>query len=113
MPSDLTNSLKAVAEKVSDFVSKAAELKVETYYVEVGGAAAVVNFDAASPAASTLIQLDGDCKSVIPVRRNQAGELEVDSDLFALHERNVATAIDYRTRMMDALLQTLKETITR
>jgi hypothetical protein len=109
MPNELTNSLKIVAEKVAGYVSKAAELSVETQYIEVG--TNEVNFEAAHPAASTVIKLDGDCKSVIPVRRTESGSLEVDAALFELHERNVATAIDYRTRMMDALLQTLRDAV--
>jgi hypothetical protein len=111
MPNELTNSLKIVAEKVAGYVSQAAELSVETQYVEIGTNTA--NFANALPAASTIIKLDGDCKSVIPVRRAETGSLEVDSALFELHERNVATAIDYRTRMMGALLQTLKEAVGR
>lgn len=111
MPNELTNSLKSVAEKVVGYVGQVAELKVETEYIEIGSD--VVNFTQARPAASTIIKLDGDCKSVIPVRRAATGALEVDADFFALHERNVATAIDYRTRMMEALLQTFKDAANR
>jgi hypothetical protein len=111
MSNELTNSLKSVAEKVAGYVSEAARLSVVTQYVEIGATA--MDFKDAHPAAQTVIKLDGDCESVVPVRRAATGILEVDADLFALHERNVATAIDYRTRMMDALLQTFKDTIGR
>jgi hypothetical protein len=111
MPNELTNSLKLVAEKVAGYVGQVAELSVETKYVEIGANA--VNFADALPIASTIIKLDGDCKSVIPVRRAETGALEVDSALFELHQRNVATAIEYRTRMMGALLQTFKEAVNR
>jgi hypothetical protein len=111
MSNELTNSLKTVAEKVAGYVGEAAKLTVVTQYVEIGANA--VDFKESHPAAQTVIQLDGDCASVVPMRRAASGNLEVDADLFSLHERNVATAIDYRTRMMDALLSTFKDAVGR
>jgi len=109
MPNELTNTLKSVAEKVLNYVNKAAELSVETQYVEIGGSAA--NFSQALPAASTIIKLDGDCKGVIPVRKNETGTLEVDSALFELHQANVNTAIEYRAKMLNAMLQALRDVV--
>jgi hypothetical protein len=43
------------------------------------------------------------------MRKNDAGIPMVDQDLFDVHQRNVATAIEYRSRMMEALLQILKQ----
>jgi hypothetical protein len=112
MPNELTNSLKSVAEKVAAYVEKVAELSVETQYMELDAKA--VNFEGAHPAASTLIKLDGDCKSIIPMRRAASGGgLEVDAAIFELHQSNVSTAIEYRTRMMEALLQAFKEAVGR
>ena len=77
MPNELTNSLKSVAEKVAAYVEKVSELSVETQYMELD--AGVLNFNSARPAASTVIQLDGDCKSIIPMRRAaNGGGLEVE-----------------------------------
>lgn len=111
MPNELTNSIKSVAEKIASYVSKAAELSVVTEYVEIGSKA--VDFTQARPAASTIIKLDGDCKSVIPVRKGETGSLEVDAALFEIHQANVSTAIEYRAKMMDALLQALREATGR
>lgn len=111
MPNELTNSLKTVAEKVAGYVSRAAELKVETEYIEIDGDSTVL--PAPKPAASTVIKLDGDCKSVIPVRRGETGDLEVDAALFELHQSNVSTAIEYREKMMNALLQALRDAAGR
>jgi hypothetical protein len=74
--------------------------------------APVVNFDEAHPAARTEIRLDGDCATVLPVHKNDAGVFVVDGDLFDMHQRNVATVIEYRSRMMDALLQTFKQVVS-
>jgi hypothetical protein len=41
------------------------------------------------------------------MRRNETGALEVDVTLFELHQQNVATAIDYRSSILNALLGTL------
>ena len=109
MPNELTNTLKSVAEKVLNYVNKAAELSVETQYVEIGGTA--TNFSQALPAASTTIKLDGDCIAVIPVRKNETGALEVDSALFELHQANVNTAIEYRAKMLNAMLQALRDVV--
>jgi len=79
---------------------------VETKYVEVGKDGSV-DFNQARPVARTIIKLDGDSESVVPVRRNEAGAPEVDSALFELHQQNVTTTIEYRARMLNALLGTL------
>jgi hypothetical protein len=79
---------------------------VETKYIEIGGNGGSAAGQA-STAARTVIKLDGDSESTIPMRKNEAGILEVDSDLFNLHQQNVTTAIEYRARILNALLSTI------
>ncbi len=110
MASDLNNPLKAAADKVVKYIDNIATLTVETRFVEVQGNQA--DFTNAKPAASTVIRLDGDCSAIVPLRKTEAGVLEVDNGLFEMHQNIVATAIDYRTKMMAALLQTLKQSIS-
>jgi len=110
MATELENSIKNAAAKVSEYVADVATMVVETKYVEIG-AGGGVDFDQAKPAARTLIKLDGDSETIVPMRAAETGESEVDTVLFDLHERNVATAIDYRASMLDALLGTLKSGI--
>ncbi len=110
MANEINNALKSAAGKIAKYVEDVATMTVETRYVDLGGTA--VDFDKALPAARTEIRMDGDCSTVLPVRKNEAGAFIVDGDLFEMHQQNVATAIDYRTRMMDALLQTLKQAIS-
>lgn len=109
MANELSSALKAAAEKIVKYIEDCAVMTVETRYVEINGSA--VNFEGAQPVACTIIRLDGDSSAVLPMRRNDVGALVVDTDLFEMHERNVAVAIDYRTRMMDALLQTFKTSL--
>ncbi len=107
MPSELEQSVKRAAEHIVKYVEDAATLKVQTRYVEISadtGASAKPK-----PAAYTEIKLDGDADTVIPVRKAEnSSELEVDTSLFDIHERNVQTAIEYRARMLDALIEVLQ-----
>ena len=106
MPNEYEIALRNAASRVAKYVQDAATMLVETKYVEVG-AGGNVDFQAAKPVARTEIKLDGDSEAVLPMRRNDTGGMEVDATLFELHQQNVATAIDYRARMLNALLSTL------
>ncbi len=106
MANELNNALKSAAEKIVKYVEEVSSMTVETRFVEIDGNS--TDFAQARPAARTVIRLDGDSSTVVPVRRNEAGAMVVDAELFELHERNVAAAIQYRAQILDALLQTIK-----
>lgn len=106
MPNEYEIALRNAASSVAKYVQDAASMKVETKYVEIGEGGDI-DFSSAKPVASTEIKLDGDSEAVLPMRTNEAGTLEVDITLFELHQQNVATAIDYRARILNALLGTL------
>ncbi len=108
MANEVEDAVKKAATSVADYVKNVAVLTVDTKFVEVGQTS-FANFDQAAPAARTVIRLDGDCEVVAPMRKNAAGVLEVDADLFQLHQANVQTAIDYRARLLDALLSVIKK----
>ncbi len=107
MASDLDNSIRNAAEKVAKYVADVATLTVETKYVAVGPAGDV-DFQDAKPVARTVIKLDGDSDGVVPMREAESGGLEVDADLMNMHQQNVGTAIEYRARLLDALLGILR-----
>jgi hypothetical protein len=106
MANELNNMVKSAAEKVAGYVKDAACMTVETRFIDLDGSTG--DYDQSKPAARTVIRLDGDCSSVVPVRHTADGAYQIDEELFSLHERNVSTAIDYRSRMMEALLQLLR-----
>jgi hypothetical protein len=82
-------------------------MRVETHYVEVkSGPDASADFSQARPAALTIIKLDGDSQTTIPMRPGEAG-LEIDAELLQVHERNVAAASEYRASILNALLSAL------
>lgn len=79
-------------------------MTVETKYVEMGAQ----GFDEAKLAARTIVKLDGDGETVLPMKKTEAGTLEVDTVVFELHQQNVQTAIDYRAKMLNSLIQLLR-----
>jgi hypothetical protein len=108
MASELDAALKTMTASVVKYVQDAALLQVETRYVELNSQS-VTDFDQSKPVARTTIRLDGDSETVLPVRKNEAGAMEVDASLFELHQQNVNTAIEYRARILNALLGTISQ----
>jgi hypothetical protein len=106
MANDVENALKAVAAQISAYVRDVATLSVETKYLEVGTPAGAAS--APQTAAKTVIKLDGDSETIVPLQASSTGQLEVDTALFDIHQRNVNAAIDYRARMLAALLEALR-----
>ncbi len=106
MATELENSVKRAADKVAKYVEDVATLTVETCYVEIGGSA--VDFRQAQPGARTIIKLDADSQTVVPMRKSANAGLEVETGLLAIHDKNVASAIEYRAKMLSALMGILQ-----
>ena len=106
MPNEYELALKSAAASVAKYVQDAATMVVETKYIEIDSKG-LVNFEDARSIARTEIKLDGDSMAIVPMRRNDSGVLEIDANLFELHQQNVSTAIEYRARILNALLATL------
>ena len=106
MANEFETALKNVATSIAQYVKDASMMQVETHYVEIVGNDPA-GFEKARPVARTIIKLDGDSETVVPMRKNEAGNSVVDTELFELHQQNVSTAIDYRARILNALLSTL------
>jgi hypothetical protein len=110
MATDLETSIRAIAEKVAQYVDDVATMTVQTEYVVVS-AEGKVSFDQARPLARTVIKLDGDSQAIVPLAEVKSGRLEVDAALLELHDRSVSAAIEYRARMLNALLVALQSRI--
>ena len=106
MANDFTTSLRNAAASVAKYVDDAATMEVVTKYVEISSDLSS-DFEQAKPVARTIIKLDADSETIFPMREGQGSALEVDMTLFDLHQQNVTTAIEYRARMLDALLSTI------
>jgi hypothetical protein len=107
MANELEKTLRSTAAKIAQYVEDAATINVDTSYILVGPDGQG-SFDQAKPGIRSVIRLDGDCETILPVQTGQSGQLEVNADMFEIHQQNVETAIEYRARMMSALLDVLK-----
>jgi hypothetical protein len=103
MASELREAIKTSAERIAKYVEDVAEMAVETHYIEIGAA----SFDEAKLAARSVVKLDGDSQTIIPMQRGES-KLEVDMAVFEVHQQNVAAAIEYRAKMMNSLLSVLR-----
>lgn len=117
MTSELEATIKHIVEKVAQYVEDVATLTVETRYLPIDDGATprtsdqaqlVRTFDQAQPVARTTIGLDSDSETIIPMRRGKDQVLEVDGELFNIHQANVTAAMTYRTQMMQILLDVLR-----
>ena len=103
MATDYMTSLKNAAASVAKYIDDAATMEVVTKFVEIDSNS-TPDFAAAKPVARTLIKLDADSETTVPMRKGTSGALEVDNALFEIHQANVATAIDYRASLLEAML---------
>lgn len=100
---ELKEALKSAADKIAKYVEDAATMTVETRYVEVGAGT-----DNSKMLARTIVKLDGDSETILPMKPGPDGLLVVDTVVNEMHQENVQTAIDYRTEMLERLLGVLK-----
>lgn len=103
MANEITQALKNTATKIAEYVDNISTMSVQTNYVLVGGGA-----DATQLEAKTVVKLDGDSTNTVPLVKGPDGNVTVDQELFEIHKANVATAVDYRSRMIAALLNALQ-----
>jgi hypothetical protein len=99
---DLVQALRQAGEELARQISDASSLNVETYFTIVG--------EKTDPQmiASTLIELDGDTKMVIPLRR-EGSALVRDKDLLDLHQASVNSAIAYRAKLFDQIMDVARQ----
>jgi hypothetical protein len=104
---DLGEALRKAARELALQISDATAVEVETHWVEVGENG-VFEEKEARLAAMTRIQLDGDTKLVIPTRREN-GLLVRDDGLIELHLNAVQNAIEYRKKILDAIINVVRQ----
>ena len=100
---EIKEALKNVADQLAKYVEDAATMTVETDYVEMGG-----KMEDAKLAARTVIRLDGDSTSVLPMKPGLDGALVVDTALYEMHQQNVQAASNYRAAILERLLGILR-----
>jgi hypothetical protein len=98
---EIKEALKNVAGEVAKYVKDAATLTVETHTVEVGANAKP------ALAARSVIKLDGDSTTTLPTTTNDFGKAEVDAVIYEIHMQNVQAAIDYRSKIIQSVIDVL------
>lgn len=98
---EVKEALKNVADQVAKYVTDAATMTVETSYVEAGAKEPQL-------AARTVIKLDGDSSSVLPMKKGADGALTVDTTVYDIHQQNVQAASNYRSSILNSLLGILR-----
>ena len=96
---ELKEALKNAADQIAKYVQDIATMTVETRYIEMGG-----DPDKSMLAARTIIKLDGDSETVLPMKKGPDGSLVVDTIVNEKHQENVQAAIDYRAEMLERLM---------
>ena len=99
---ELKEALKNAADTIAKYVENAATMTVETRYGEMGGDAKDSKL-----AARTVVKLDGDSETILPMKKGPDGSLVVDTVINEMHQENVQAAIDYRAEMLEKLLSIL------
>lgn len=102
---EMKEALRSAASTVSRYVGGLAVLNVETQTVEADTGQTPML------AARSVIALDGDNRTVVPGRLGESGKWEVDGALYEIHMQNVQSAIDYRAKMIEAMLGLLRPTL--
>ncbi len=100
---ELKEALRNAADTIAKYVEDVATMTVETRYVEIGGTP-----EQSKLAARTIIKLDGDSETILPMKKGPDGDLAVDSGIQEMHQENVQAAIDYRAEMLERLLSILR-----
>ena len=100
---ELKQALKDAADTIAKYIKDAATMTVETRYIDIGS-----EFNQSKPAARTMVKLDGDSETVLPMKKNADGDLVMDTVIHDMHQENVRVAIAYRTEMLERLLAILR-----
>ena len=75
--SDLETSVRTAAQNLADALRNASEIKVETLWGQVSGDGPA-DFSGARPVAQTVIALDGDSRTVVPMHPADTGVPNLD-----------------------------------
>lgn len=107
--SNLQSSVKNATQKLAKALEDATELTIETRYILLSGTDADLKSDEKGRLlARTVMKLDGDTTMVLPMTRNDAGELVTNKEIFDLHQHNVVTALEYRSKLLSDLIAAVR-----
>ena len=98
-------SIKDMAKKLADTIRDATELTVITRFKPVSDNAAT---QAPVVEVKSEIKLDQDSEHEIPVTRIDANTFAVQREFYDIHKANVDSALEYRAKLIAALVDAVK-----
>ncbi len=104
MANDWETAVTDAAEQLAHAIKDAAVLSIETVFTEAAAAGAP---QTDVLALTTNFKPDGDSLNKVPVHTTPAG-LVVDTALYEIHLHNVTAALEYRTQLLNALLNAVQ-----
>ena len=114
MPGQWENILSDAVSKFMEGIGDLKDLTVTTKFVVM---AESKEADKPVPQTVTIIQLDGDYTDTVPMRqvKKEEGsaetELQIDKDLYRLHQQNVEKAIEYRNNFISMVMEGIKSLV--
>ncbi|NJM39876.1 MAG: hypothetical protein HC853_03420 [Anaerolineae bacterium] len=98
------DTIKSMAQKLAETIRDATELTVETSFVRV------TDDPNAKPLAvlKSTIKLDQDSAVSVPVVMGADNTYSVQRELYDIHKTSVDSALEYRARMVAALVEAVK-----
>lgn len=105
MANGVDAALRGAAEKLGTYLDGLSKMQVETYGTELDGNGKLT--DQRLLMAQTTLSIDGDTTVLVPMKLVD-NQVVVDTDLLALHEKHVKTAMDYRASVIAALISALR-----
>ena len=105
MANELQTMVQNTLQRMAKALEDAIELRVETRCMVLDGRHEGPQSEERSQLlARTVLGLDGDMEVLVPVTRDSAGQVTQNEEMFALHQRNVQQALDYRADLLKLLL---------
>ncbi len=103
---DLRAALESAGRKLAAALNDLQALEVQTSWVEVKAGAH--DDESAHLVASTRIELDGDTSVIVPMK-DENGAIVPDQALLALHKESVEHAIQYRSQIVQMVVDFVRQ----
>jgi len=103
---DLREALQSAGRKLAEALNDLQALEVKTKSVDVK--AGILNEKDARIIAYTKIELDGDTTVIVPTQ-DENGALVLDQAMLALHKESVADAMQYRTQIINMVVDFFRQ----
>jgi hypothetical protein len=107
---DLREALQSAGRKLAEAINDLQALEIRTNSVDIKGS--VFNEKDARLVAFTKIELDGDTTVIVPMK-DENGTLVPDPALLILHKESVENAMQYRSQIVNMVMDFFRQARVR